>query len=66
MFLCGEPLLAEPRELTMRKFRVLKASVLAFIMGVPMAAEAQAQGIGGLIEAAFALTFSIVDVAGDS
>ena len=50
----------------MRKFRVLKASVLAFIMGVPMAAEAQAQGIGGLIEAAFALTFSIVDVAGDS
>ncbi len=50
----------------MRGYRVWMAAILAFIMGVPMAAEAKAQGIGGIIEAAFGLTFSIIDVAGDS
>lgn len=50
----------------MRKFRFWKAAALAFIMGVPMAAEAKAQDAGGIIEAALALTFGIIDVAGDS
>lgn len=50
----------------MRKFRLWKAAALAFIMGVPMASEAKAQDAGGIVEAALALTFAIIDVAGDS
>lgn len=50
----------------MRKFRFWKAAALAFIMGVPMATEAKAQFGGGIVEAIFALTFGILDVAGDS
>lgn len=50
----------------MRKYRLLKAAALAFIMGLPMASEAKAQDVGGIIDAALALTFGIVDVAGSS
>lgn len=50
----------------MRKVRLWKAAALAFIMGVPMATEAKAQDAGGIIEAVFALTIGIIDVAGDS
>ena len=50
----------------MRKYRLLKAAALAFIMGLPMVSEAKAQDVGGIIEAVFALTFGIIDVAGDS
>jgi len=50
----------------MQKFRLWKAAALAFIMGVPMAAEAKAQDAGGILDAALALTFSVIDVAGDS
>ncbi len=50
----------------MRKLRLWQAALLAFIMGVPMASEAKAQGVGGIIDAVLGLTFSIVDVAGDS
>lgn len=50
----------------MRMFRLWKAALLAFIMGVPMASEAKAGSGFDIFESALALTFSIVDVAGDS
>jgi hypothetical protein len=50
----------------MRKFRFWQAAVVAFIMGVPMASEAKAGSGFDIFEAALALTFSIIDAAGDS
>lgn len=49
----------------MRKIRFWAASMVAFIMGIPMALEAKA-GAGGIIDSSLGLAFSIADVAGDS
>lgn len=50
----------------MRKVRLLTASIVAFIMGIPMAAQAKAGGAGGILDSSLGLAFSIADVAGDS
>ena len=48
----------------LRKLRWYTAGLVAFVMGVPMAEQAEANG--GIVWAALDLAFSIADVAGDS
>lgn len=42
------------------------ALALAFLMGVPVVAQAGWDGLSGIIGSALALAFGIVDIAGDS
>lgn len=49
-----------------RRLRWQVAAVVAFLMGVPMAEQAKAADGGNIVEAAIALTLSIIDIAGDS
>ncbi|MFH1749004.1 MAG: hypothetical protein ABIG44_18385 [Planctomycetota bacterium] len=49
-----------------RKLRWTTAGLCAFLLGVPLAERAEAANVGGLVEAAIALTLSIISVAGDS
>jgi hypothetical protein len=42
------------------------AALVAFVIGVPLAEQAEAADGGGIVWAAIDLAFSIADVAGDS
>ena len=49
----------------LKRLRWYTAALVAFVMGVPMAEQAEAAN-GGIVWAAIDLAFSIADVAGDS
>lgn len=48
------------------KLRSGFAILLAYLMGMPMAETAQANGVGGIIQSSVSLAAAIVDIAGDS
>ena len=50
----------------LKRLRWRAAVVIAFLMGVPFASQAQADDGGSIVNAALSLIFGIVDVAGDS
>ena len=49
----------------LKRLRWYTAGLVAFVMGVPLAEQAEAAD-GGIVWAAIELAFSIADVAGDS
>ncbi len=49
-----------------RKLRWRTAAVVAFLMGVPLVEQAQADDGGSIADSAFSLISAIVDAAGNS
>ena len=49
-----------------RDLRWYTAGLIAFLMGVPLAEEAQAGDVGDIFSAAFSLAGAIIDAAGNS
>ena len=50
----------------MRKFRLIAAAAIAYVLGFPMAQEAAANEVTDIVGAAVSLTGAIVSLAGDS
>ena len=50
----------------LKRLRWYTAGLVAFVMGVPLAEQAEAADGGGIVWAAIDLALSIADISGDS